>query len=390
MVYERVEEIRVDTSFERKLPSPGDREFEGLLSDIKERGVLVDLLVTRDGLLLDGHRRLRAAREAGLRRVPVKRLAVEGERSCEKAIAIAVNVFRRHLGEAQRANLGSSLLRLERKKSKERLRDAGRRGGKLGGRGRPKALGSDAPRPTPSPDRATERVAQAVGISRKTLERVEAVKKDSPELAKRMLDGKISVSSAYKKLKVDRIRKESEAERQTGGRVKNLESVRGRYRTVYLDPPWQYRDSGVRGAAEGHYPTMSEEELSKLPVPALAHPRGAHFWLWTTWPLLREGLPHRLLSAWGIEWLGEIIWDKQILGTGNWVRGRTEVLVLAGTKHLPLLSDCVDPLVSVRRGRHSEKPGEFRELLESLSPGPRIELFARSARAGWSRWGIEA
>jgi N6-adenosine-specific RNA methylase IME4 len=228
-------------------------------------------------------------------------------------------------------------------------------------------------------------------VSRKTLERVEAVKRKDPLLAKRMIDGKLSVSSAYRKVKVEELRKHAAAEVSADDTlVTDLQAVLGKYRTVYLDPPWRYEDSGVRGAAEGHYPTMSVKELVALPVPKLAHNDGAHFWVWTTWPLLREATPHDLLRAWGLRWVGEILWDKETLGTGHYTRSRTEVLILAVKGALPLLSDCVNPLVNVKRGMHSEKPAEFAKLISDLSPGPRIELFARRAREGWDRWGLEA
>jgi hypothetical protein len=45
-------------------------------------------------------------------------------------------------------------------------------------------------------DRATERAAAAVGVSRKTFEKVEAVKRNDPELARRMLEGSLSVDAA--------------------------------------------------------------------------------------------------------------------------------------------------------------------------------------------------
>jgi N6-adenosine-specific RNA methylase IME4 len=106
--------------------------------------------------------------------------------------------------------------------------------------------------------------------------------------------------------------------------------------------------------------------------------------------MLREGAPHELLRAWGLRWVGEILWDKGALGTGHFVRSRTEVLILALRGSLPLLSDRVDPLLRAKRRAHSEKPEEFARLISELSPGPRIELFARRARPGWDRWGLEA
>lgn len=42
------------------------------------------------------------------------------------------------------------------------------------------------------------------------------------------------------------------------------------------------------------------------------------------------------------------------------------------------------------RGRHSEKPEAFFDLVEQVSPGPYLELFARRQRLGWDTWGNEA
>jgi N6-adenosine-specific RNA methylase IME4 len=42
------------------------------------------------------------------------------------------------------------------------------------------------------------------------------------------------------------------------------------------------------------------------------------------------------------------------------------------------------------RGRHSEKPEAFFDLVEQVSPGPYLELFARRNRLGWDTWGDEA
>lgn len=39
------------------------------------------------------------------------------------------------------------------------------------------------------------------------------------------------------------------------------------------------------------------------------------------------------------------------------------------------------------RGRHSEKPPGFLDVVEQVSPGPYVELFARQPRLGWDHWG---
>jgi len=39
------------------------------------------------------------------------------------------------------------------------------------------------------------------------------------------------------------------------------------------------------------------------------------------------------------------------------------------------------------RGRHSEKPAAFLDVVEQVSPGPYVELFSREPRLGWDSWG---
>ena len=178
----------------------------------------------------------------------------------------------------------------------------------------------------------------------------------------------------------------------TPGKIADLDAATGRYRCVYLDPPWAYRDAGCRGAAAQHYPTMSIEEIEALPVGRLLHTDGAHVWCWTTWPKIREGHAHRVMRAWGFEsWTSEIVWDKDSFPAGHYVRVQTEVLLLATTSpSFPLLRRDVRGLHRERSGAHSGKPSFFRELIETTSPGPRIELFARETAEGWDRWGLEA
>ena len=43
-----------------------------------------------------------------------------------------------------------------------------------------------------------------------------------------------------------------------------------------------------------------------------------------------------------------------------------------------------------RRSAHSAKPEAFLDIVESVSPGPRVEMFARRARLGWDTWGNES
>ena len=42
------------------------------------------------------------------------------------------------------------------------------------------------------------------------------------------------------------------------------------------------------------------------------------------------------------------------------------------------------------RGKHSEKPEAFLDVVESVSPGPYLEMFARRNRLGWDTWGNQS
>lgn len=89
------------------------------------------------------------------------------------------------------------MLRVEKKVAKERMREGGRRGGKKSKKG----VGNGSP-PLEEKGRATGRAAKQVGVSRKTFERVEKMKKKDPKLAKSMLTGKISIAGAAARAKV--------------------------------------------------------------------------------------------------------------------------------------------------------------------------------------------
>ena len=75
-------------------------------------------------------------------------------------------------------------------------------------------------------------------------------------------------------------------------REKVLESfadMKGRYRVVYADPPWQYNDSGASttgsfGKAEDHCPTMPTDAIAALPIAAHTRPNSVLF-MWITAPM---------------------------------------------------------------------------------------------------------
>jgi N6-adenosine-specific RNA methylase IME4 len=170
------------------------------------------------------------------------------------------------------------------------------------------------------------------------------------------------------------------------------------YRTIVADPPWRYTKSvpedGGASAAERHYPTMTMGEIAALPVASLAD-ENAHLYMWVTNPILtrqRWCNPDAvdIARAWGFEPKTVLTWIKSESGAGmGWFfRGDTEHVIFAVRGTLPIASEKrVSTVFRGSRGRHSQKPESFLDLVERVSPGPYVELFSRRARLGWDyRW----
>jgi len=163
---------------------------------------------------------------------------------------------------------------------------------------------------------------------------------------------------------------------------------------VVADPPWdvmkgapQGRPQGVQMASEKlDYPTMSVKEIAALEIPAADD---AHLYIWTINKYIRE--TYDIARAWGFEPSTMLYWLKTPKGIG-----------LGGA-----FAQCVEPVLFCRRGKlptkrrmdrnwwnwprgkHSAKPEEFQSIVEQISPGPYLEMFARRKRHGWTSWGNE-
>lgn len=168
-----------------------------------------------------------------------------------------------------------------------------------------------------------------------------------------------------------------------------------KYNIIYADPPWRYEQKGVEGAAEKIYPTMSLEELCKLPVANLSE-KDAVLFLWTTFPMLPNAL--QLIKAWGFRYKNAaFLWLKQnksgygwYFGLGFWTRGNAEICLLATKGHPKRKSNRVHQFIISPLQKHSRKPDEAREkIVELIGDLPRIELFAREKTDGWDIWGNE-
>ena len=183
--------------------------------------------------------------------------------------------------------------------------------------------------------------------------------------------------------------------------------------TLVADPPWRYGNTATRASAQGHYDTLSIEQLcgdELLPdgtniAKEVVRPKcadRAHLYLWTTSSHLPEAF--RVMAAWGFTYKTYLVWVKPQMGMGNYFRVSTE-LVLFGIRGEMRTQDMgIMNYFEARRGKHSAKPQKFYDLVAKASPGPYLEMFARCdassqlpgtcqcarCRLGWEVWGNQA
>jgi N6-adenosine-specific RNA methylase IME4 len=164
-----------------------------------------------------------------------------------------------------------------------------------------------------------------------------------------------------------------------------------RYRTIVADPPWRYgsqKGTAARGHARNHYGTMTLDEIRLLPVAEMAA-SDAHLWLWGVNALMDAA--YDVARAWGFEPITVLTWCKKQPGVGYYLRNNTEHCLFA-TRGKPQVPDkqAMASWFVWPRGAHSAKPEAFYDLVEQVSPGPYVELFARRARFGWDYWGDQS
>jgi N6-adenosine-specific RNA methylase IME4 len=188
-----------------------------------------------------------------------------------------------------------------------------------------------------------------------------------------------------------------------------------RYRTIVADPPWEHAPGGPRKDGAGNwspksvgnrqgvpYGTLTVEQIAALPVKALAE-SDAHLYLWTTNAFLRRA--YDVVEAWGFKPSTLLTWCKAPMGIGlgGAYTVTTEHVLFARRGSLAPLRRWDTTWFNFKRPHggngkfgtgggpiHSAKPDGFLDVVEQVSPGPYVELFARRARFGWDYYGDES
>lgn len=201
------------------------------------------------------------------------------------------------------------------------------------------------------------------------------------EVAQSITDGAVSIADAFKNINKQK-REQMHEEKRT------RELPTGKYAVIYADPPWQYDNSGFNESADNQYPTMPLDEICELPIGDLADETTVLF-LWATNPLLPEAL--KVLESWGFEYKTNMAWIKDAgRGKGWYLKSKHELLLIGVKSETPHPVERPDSCFEADRGNvHSRKPEKAYEIIESMYPGNKVELFSRVAREGWDSWGNE-
>lgn len=167
-----------------------------------------------------------------------------------------------------------------------------------------------------------------------------------------------------------------------------MENERKRYGTVLVDAPWNINQRGKNNnrSAERHYPLMPLERIKAMPVADLCE-ENAHLYLWCPNGLIPQAL--EVIKAWGFTYRCTMVWCKPRMSLGNYIRTAHETMCFATRGNSPVKFHGQPSFMFCAQQDHSHKPEEQFAVIERLSDGPYLELFARRHQPGWDCWGNE-
>lgn len=351
-------------------PMLSDADLAGLAADIKANG-LRNSVILFQGKILDGRNRHKACELAG---VSPDTTEFTGSKSEAMSFVWSTNFHRRHLTSSQAAMALSERkaidpkfvlaviepLKLEAAEAKKR---------------KPKSVRGKIPA---QKERPRDKVAKLHGTNAKSVSTCDRILADHPELVADIKSGKKSITQVTREIKKKEI-------------AKTVDWPEGKYRVIYADPPWDYGNTQPDYQTEqrDHYPTMPLKDICALPVKEMALDDAVLF-IWVTSPTLEESF--QVIRAWGFKYKASFVWDKigHNMGHYNSVRHEFLLICVRGSCQ-PDVAKLFDSVLSEERQGHSKKPDFFYDVIDTIYPhGPRIELFARQTRKGWSGYGNQA
>ena len=370
-----------------------------MVQDIKKNGLL-KTIVLYENKVLDGRNRYIACKKAKI----IPRFKQYNKNIDPLSFVISENLKRRHLNNAQLAEIGLIVLDEEEKQAKKRQVQTQPKEGQKGFQKINVVSSEDTtienvehPKGSESIDQNIELrykkkeattsgksrdiVARRMGISSETLTTAKKVKDlNDPQINKKWEQakkGKTTIKAV--KMAIDK---------KTKPKIIPI-LPEDKYDIIYADPPWEYEfTEAPNRTIEKEYPTMNLKDICNLKIPCSDN---SILFLWVTSPkLIPEGV--EVIKSWGFEYKTSMVWIKDRIGMGYYARNRHE-FILIGTKGSPGVPEPAnrpDSVINAPRTEHSKKPEIVYELIEKMYPNRKyLELFARNKREKWKSWGNE-
>lgn len=368
-------EIRIDPGFRALVPPLSAEELEQLEENIVADGCR-DPLVLWQGAIVDGHNRYAICSR---HRIPFKTVETDfASRSHAEEWIIRNQFGRRNLMPYVRTKLA---LRLEETIA---ARAKGRQATSTGGTTpQLKQISAEAGR-----IETRKEIAKVAGVSHDTVAKVKKIEqKATPEVRAKLETGEMSINQAHKEV-TKKEKKEERAivieEQKKAIEDGTVALPPGVFEVVVMDPPWNYgREYDPETSRVANpYPEMSQAQLLAM-LPPFAD--DCVLFLWTTQAFLWSA--KELLDKWGFMYKATMVWDKDMIGMGAWLRMQCEFCLVAikgkpawnNTKHRDIVRE--------RRREHSRKPEAFYEIVEDITIGRRLDYFSRESRPGWASFG---
>jgi len=348
------------------IPEMAETEYRELVSDIANNG-LIEPITLYEGKILDGRHRYRACMEIGLR--PEYEQFDGGD---ALQFVISKNLHRRHLTSSQLAVVSLNVLPYLEEKAKERQAWT------------PTNTNVEISPPSEQ-GKAREQAAAMTGTNARYVSDAKKIQQQAPELLPKIASGEMTIPDARREVKKREVITSLESVE-----AKEAKALEGVYDVIVIDPPWAMQKIERDVAPEQvafEYPTMTLKEIAEIKIPAADN---CHVFLWTTQKFLPSAFA--LLTQWQFKYVCTFVWHKnggfQPFGLPQY---NCEFAIYA-RKGTPQFIDFKNFLTcfSANRGKHSEKPEEFYDVVRRVTAGRRLDMFNRRAIDGFDTWGKEA
>jgi len=368
-------------------PSAGKEDFDRLVDDITTNGYDSGFpIMMYQGNILDGWNRYSACKHIG---IDAKFTEFEGLDNEAISYTMRTNK-RRNLSSSQWAAVAvqaeeilqaiSNAVEFERRsKQSESLAESH----KFGSFGNGVSDNKLSDTKNEHEHKASTKVAGVFNTNRTYVTEAKKLKTENPVAFEQVLNGEKTITEVKKEQKIEaRVAMIQQQRDDIEHGVATLPE--GLFEVIAIDPPWNYgREYDPDNSRVANpYPEMTQVQLLELQPPFADD---SVLFLWTTHQFIWNA--KELMDKWGFTYKANIVWDKERIGMGAWVRMQCE-FCLVGIKGKPTWDNTTwRDIIREARREHSRKPDAFYTMVESVTVGRRLEYFSREQRKGWEVFG---